>query len=207
MASFIDPVDVSSAIYSIITFGRERFVAGGAHHSIMKVFDLRMPGGKLYCAAKLDPCSANTSSVYSGEAPPSFKSTCCNYHRRAKDHRNWNVFLNVPRRRNTNHIAHSPVYSLSSPSAFSPSWYAGIEDSVIQVDMVSMMNQHPDPVFEYGPGKTGNKNIDVIAKWDPQQDALCLPAYEQTPGNITLVKQRKVGDVRGSKNDWDERWQ
>ena len=207
MASFTDLVDVSSAIYSIITFGRERFVAGGARHSIMKVFDLRMPGGKLYYAAKLDACSADTSFVDSAEAPSSSKSTCRNRHHRATNHQNWNVFLNVPRRRNMNHVPDSPVYSLSSPSASSPSWYAGIEGSVIQVDMVSMMDQHPDPVFKYGPEKTGNKNIDVIAKWNPQHDALCLPAYKQTPGSISLIRQRGVGDVRGFKKELDERWQ
>ena len=73
--------------------------------------------------------------------------------------------------------------------------------------MVSMMDRNPDPVFKYRPETTGNENIDVITRWDPQQDALCLPAYEQTPGNISLIKQRKVGDVRGFKKELDERWQ
>ncbi len=208
MASFTDLVDTFSAIYSIIPFGQERFVAGGARHSILKVFDLRMPGGKLYHAAKLDPCSSTISPSHPKAAPPTPKSTCCNYHYKALNHLDWNIFLRLQSNKNINQVSDSPVYSLSSPSPFSPSWYAGVEDNVLQVDMISMMDQHPDPVFKYGPTETGNKDLDVIQKWNPQQDALCLPAYEQKPGgNVPLVKQQRVGKVCGIREDWDERWQ
>ncbi len=73
--------------------------------------------------------------------------------------------------------------------------------------MVSMMDQHPDPVFKYGPEETGSKDIDIVSKWNPEKDALRLPAYEQKAGNVSLIKQQRVGDVRGTKEDWDERWQ
>ena len=207
MAFFTDVVDTFSAIYSIVSFGRERFVAGGARHSILKVFDLRMPGGKLYYAANLGSCSSATSPSHSTETLHLPRSTYSEYRSNVSSHVDWNIFLNIPVGKSMDRVSDSPVYSLSSPSPYSPSWYAGVEDNVLQVDMVSMMDRHHDPVFKHGPEATGNRDIDVVQKWNPGKDALCLPAYEQKSGNVSLHKQQRVGDVRGFKEDWDERWQ
>lgn len=38
----------NSAIYSLLPLGRERFVAGASRYAMIKIFDLRMPGGKVY---------------------------------------------------------------------------------------------------------------------------------------------------------------
>ena len=189
-----------------MSFGRERFVAGGARHSTLKVFDLRMPGSKVYHAAKFDICSSITSPSLS-KASCVTQSTCCNDQYKVPSRLDWNVFLDYRGNRKGYQVSDSPVYSLSSPSPSSPSWYAGVEDKVVQIDMVAILDQHPDPVYRCGPTKTADIDADVVAKWNPKNDALRFPAYEQKAGNISLLKQQRVGNVRGSRSDWDERWQ
>ena len=201
---FRDPVDTFSPIYSLLPIGTERFVAGGARHSIIKVFDLRMPGGKLYHATDLLPCSGASHN-----RPKSFKSgrwlSCCGYHYDSRHkRRDWNVFLR-PKDNTSRRVTESPVYALSRPSQCSPTFFAGVESTVLQFDMVSIMDEYADPLFQYGIAKTGDKR-QVKRKWDPQGDVLCLPMYEHDSGPVKLVKQRKVEYIEGSIEGWDERW-
>ncbi|MCJ1263689.1 hypothetical protein MMC22_003559 [Lobaria immixta] len=204
-AVFSDIVDTSSAIYSLASFGRERFIVGGSQHCLLKIFDLRLPGGKVYYAADLDSCSSDPP-----RGPGMTDPTCCQYHRdsRAK-FRDCSIFLH-PRHVRGHQISRrdgmSPVYSLSSPSACSPTFFAGIEGKVLELDVVSVMDHHPDPIFGSGPKNTGNRVLDLRRKWDPQSEILSLPLYEQLEGNINLRMQRGVGSVGPSRKGWDERW-
>ena len=203
-AVFRDPVDTFSPIYSLLPIGTERFVAGGARHSIIKVFDLRMPGGKLYHAADVNPCSPEKHKYL---RQPKQKSLfeCCNYHHEAKHKRcDWNVFLNMPFRRSRRD---SPVYTLSRPSNCSPSFFAGIESHIVQLDIVSVLDQHPDSVFQNVPTKRNNRG-DVRHKWDLQEEAISLPMYEHVTGPVKLLKQqpRLEYSERSIRQGWDERW-
>lgn len=203
-AVFRDPVDTFSPIYSLLPIGTERFVAGGARHSIIKVFDLRMPGGKLYHAADLEPCSGASEN-----RPRNFNSetrlSCCQHHYDSKHRRRgWNVFLR-PKDNAIRRVSESPVYALSRPSQCSPTLYAGVESTVLQFDIVSIMDKYPDPLFKYGQAKTEDKHY-VKRKWDPQGNVLCLPMYEHDTGPVKLIKQRKVEYTQGSIEGWDERW-
>lgn len=204
MAVFRDPVDTFSPIYSLLPIGTERFVAGGARHSIIKIFDTRMPGGKLYHVADLDPCSRERLSL-----PKRLASTkhygCCVYHYEAKHcRRGWNVFLNT---QSNGSRRDSPVYALSRPSQHSPSFFAGIEGHILKFDMISIMDQHPDPVFKNGPVRTGERS-DIRRKWNPQREVIPLPMYEHDTGPVSLLRQR--ADIEYSENSicpgWDERW-
>jgi hypothetical protein len=56
--SFYDPVDSASPIYSLASFGQERFLAGSAR-SILKIFDFRN-GSKAYHYTDGLPCSADS---------------------------------------------------------------------------------------------------------------------------------------------------
>lgn len=209
-AIYNDPIDGASPVYSLLAFGRERFIAGGARHSILKIFDLRMPGGKAYYAADLETCSSRTSRNPPTPAP---SGLCCDYHFEMKhDRRDWNIFLN-PRGPNfyklgTRRSSESPVYSLSAPSASSPSLYAGVENAVVQFDIVGMMDRHPDAVFRYGPPKIrGARDAEIRRKWDPQRDVMRLAMYEQVSmGSMRLRVQSSVGDMEASIRGWDERW-
>ena len=217
-ATYQDPIDNLSAIYSLLPLGRERFIAGGARHAIMKVFDLRMAGGKAYYAVDLTACSPATS-----RKPPTPRplgsGVCCDFHYEHKhDRRDWNLFLN-PRgpayyRFGSRRSSESPVYSLSSPSACSPSVFAGIENNIVQFDIVSMMDKHPDPVFRHGCAaeEMASSGNGVRGRWDPDRDVLRLAMYEQVPmGSMRLRVQVGVDPVAlgqgyGVIPGWDERW-
>lgn len=208
---FTDSVDAYSAIYSLAAFGLERFIAGGARHSLMKIFDLRMTGGKQYFAADLDSCSPDALQF---NAKPSFcgveKPTCCQHHYDTRNVRsNTNIFLghchnDKGAQRNRRD---SPVYSLSSPSSCSPTLFAGIENQVIQIDIVSIMDQYPDPIFQHEPKRTLSLDSYIRMKWNPRSDALCLPASEMVNGKISLMIQSRIGVAKGCKRGFDERWQ
>lgn len=218
-ATYQDPIDNFSAIYSLLPLGRERFIAGGARHAIMKVFDLRMAGGKAYYAVDLAPCSTATSRTPPTPRPLD-RNLCCDFHYEHKhDRRDWNLFLN-PRgpayyRLGSRRSSESPVYSLSAPSACSSSVFAGIENNVVQFDMVGMMDKHPDPVFRYGSGAENGDSVVAGARgnWDPERDVLRLAMYEQVPmGSMRLRVQVGVDPVAlgheygDSIPGWDERW-
>lgn len=42
MAEYKDPIDAQTPIYALHPLGHTRFLAGGARHCILKIFDLRM---------------------------------------------------------------------------------------------------------------------------------------------------------------------
>lgn len=213
-AIFTDPVDSFSSIYSLVSFGRERFLAGGSRHSIIKVFDFRMPGGKVYYAADLEPCSSNDnapipiSSAHGAKHP-----VCCQYHLDMRcNRRNYNIFINSPSStgrqlgygpRGQRH--ESPVYSLSSPSPCSPTVFAGIENNVLQFDVISVMDRNPDPLYQTRRQRKRSENS-VMKKWDPHSNVIQLALYEHHTGNVNLNVQQKVDQAIGLRKGWDERW-
>lgn len=222
VGEFRDPVDMFSPIYSLLPIGTERFVAGGGRHSIIKIFDFRMPGNKLYHATDLDPCFSE-KIVAPKQSEKAKQSRCCYHHYDAKhNRRGWNVFL-----RPQSHRARrdSPVYALSRPSQGSLSFFAGIENHIIQMDMVSMLDQHPDPVYANGPARQRNKgepdpvyaniparqgnNVGVRRRWDPHREAIPMSMYEHDDGAVSLKTQRVELDDRdryANQPGWDERW-
>lgn len=164
-----------------------------------------MPGGKLYHAANLESCSGASEN-----GSWDFKSvkhlSRCEHHYKSKNRRHgWNVFLRPKNNTSHRHVAESPVYTLSRPSQCSPTFFAGVTSTVLQFDMVSIMDKYPDPLFQYGQAKTMDKH-DVKRKWDPHGDVLSLPMYEHDTGPVSLIKQRKVEYIQGAIEGWDERW-
>lgn len=100
------------------------------------------------------------------------------------------------------------VYSLSSPSPCSPTVFAGIENDVLQIDVVSVMDRDPDPIYQTTQNWIRNGN-DVKKRWDPQSDVIQMALYEHDKGNrgsLTLNLQQEVNHARGSRRGWDERW-
>ncbi|KAL9635421.1 MAG: hypothetical protein Q9164_003466 [Protoblastenia rupestris] len=180
VSTFEDPVDFS-AIYSLLPFGCERFIAGGALHALIKMFDLRMPGERMY--------HATNAQNFSHEP------------------KNWNVFIGKgsPSSLRGSMSIESPVYSLSRPSQCSPTFFAGVENRVVQMDLVSIMDKHPDPVYG-GMPNTGYRAKDIGRKWKPHSRISCLPMYEHDDGIVRLKMQRDVGLYNGIFQGWDERW-
>ena len=209
-AQYYDCIDPCSAIYSLLPLGRERFVAGTARHTVMKVFDLRMPGGKVYYAADAEACSPISYRQTPARAP---KVMCCNYHNEMKyDRKDYNIFLDphgrTAQRNGYRRQAESPIYSLAASSAYSSSIYAGLENNVVQIDIMSMMDKHPDPIFKHRV-KIGSSNRDgSVSRYDPPGSVLNLSLLEQDRhGSMKLKSQTGLG-VRHSHGmpGWDERW-
>jgi hypothetical protein len=181
-AIFSDPVD-DGAVFSLVTKGRERLVAGNSRNSLIKMFDLRMTGSRVYS--------------YRNAAIPQDSTHLCSGAGEAVD--GWSMFLHPGESSslsNSNSRGHarrssltsgisdarasaSPVYSLSSPSAYSPSIFAGLEAQVTQIDMVDVFDKYPDPVFDSHHSKTiGSKWF-----WDPNASSKNLAYYEHTQSN------------------------
>ena len=212
IAIYNDPIDTFSAIYSLLPLGRERFVAGGARHTTMKVFDFRLPGGKAYYAVDVEPCSSSST----GQPPtPAPKGVCCTYHYENKhNRRDYNVFLDQQQRLPSrthyqfSRSGESPIYSLAASSAYSPCIYAGVEDNVIQIDIMSMMEKYPDPIYKYGAQCRAGNRSDRMAKYDPRGLVLNLALIEQTNGAGMMLRSQAPIGARNTQTipGWDERW-
>ncbi|KAF2841849.1 hypothetical protein M501DRAFT_1054614 [Patellaria atrata CBS 101060] len=170
VSTYADPAE-DAAIFSLISLGRERIVAGNSRNCLIKVFDLRMAGGRIYHYLNATASQSETIASPAPKHPPTV---------------DWNLFMN-PRNLTSSHnttwlnrwtrrTLESPVYSLSTPSFASPSLFAGVENNVVQLDFVSMLDRHPDPVFNpqlqhgrriprYGP-------LDAGRIWNPRGQVL-----------------------------------
>ena len=205
-AIFEDVTD-NSAIYSLLAFGRERFVAGASRYAMLKVFDLRMPGGKMYDYTNLIPQNSPNTSNQSAQS----------------SHNNYNIYLEKKASRYSNRLLsnrpNSPIYSLSAPSPISPTFYAGIENGVVQLDLVSTFDRHQDPLFSTGLGSSSCATPWQMSwKWDPGHEAMCLRLYERrVTGNLEIRTQLGVDEAMarasmvervrdGGVPVWDERW-
>ncbi|KAG9523895.1 hypothetical protein KCV07_g2133, partial [Aureobasidium melanogenum] len=196
-AVYHDPTD-DAAIYSLLSRGRDRVVAGASRHGLLKMFDLRMSGGSMY--------------DYAGASDTSDSSTG-----------DWNIFIN-PRDRYVNSAWRGPnswmrrsaegsVYNLSSPSPTSPFIFAGVENAVVEFNFSSVLDKHPDPIFLGGSaGKKGRRN-NVPSYLQHKQDILNLAMYSQgTDGSREAMKlrtQRSIEETLGQDINpvgLDERW-
>lgn len=141
VADWYDSVD-NGQILSLAAIGHERFVAGSDQNACLKLFDMRMPGDQRYSYLDARPA----------QNPRQGASLIQNLiHRPVKDRRDWNAFLSVrkwtkealwvplpmPRQHNGTVNYSGSVYSLSVPSPTSPTIYAGIENHVLQLDLVN----------------------------------------------------------------------
>jgi WD40 repeat protein len=196
-STYHDPTD-DAAIYSLQTLGRERLVAGSSRHSSLKFWDLRITGARRYHYTDL--------SIHNTHPQPP-----------ERPRNGWNLFLNprnqpqqsTPRgpRWRQNRSAESPVYSLSSPSAASPSLFAGVENNVVELEFVSMLDKHPDPIFTNGLVRDQRGNVNVLRSWNPKNDVLNFAMYDHSgAGELRLKTQAGVGLYKGALRGYDERW-
>ena len=177
---------------------------------MMKVFDLRLPGGKVYYAADLEPCVSKCSPLISSAAPRGTnKLTCCDYHRDSRLNRhNYNLFTHTSLMSQMGLRIESmdtPIYSLSSPSPCSPTIFAGSENHILELDVVSVMDRNPDPIYQKKRWKR-MRGKHILKRWDPTANVITMALYEHDEGAISLNMQRGVDYAIGCKKGWDERW-
>ena len=208
---FVDPIEPESAVYSLLPFGAERFVAGVARHSQVKVFDLRMPGQRRYHHVYLNAPKLSTTKERDLPSPIDQSGNDLEYPP------NFNMYLTIKNRTDHNNRRYasstSPVYALAAPHSFSPVFYAGLENSIVEVDLVSSMDQYPDSMFT--PAKPIQNPLDgrKVQEWlDPEKKDTRPALVEQDDRNFQLRFQGEMstltqaqGSVHGSSR-WDYRW-
>ncbi|KAL6717608.1 hypothetical protein ACLMJK_005523 [Lecanora helva] len=204
---FRDPVDTYAPIYSLLPFGTQRFIAGGGRHSIIKIFDLRIPGSRLFDAADIGPGRNVPGSSFKQGIPRRTNDRCHNVI--AHKSHGWNVFLNLMSHQGRPHQRRreSPVYTLSRPSQHSPSFFAGIEGRILRLDLMSIMDKHSDPWLENQPSDITGPD-DVYHREKTAGEAVRLSMYVHTTGPVNLLKQRSwvSGSGLPARPGLDERW-
>ena len=116
-------------MYSILPIGRERVLVGGARHNLLKVFDVRMPGGRVYAyPGSPPPPPPPPSALDSASVTPG-----------------WATYLSKPpvvgagvfpqqQGYRGRRDKESPVYSLKAGSPGGAHVFAGVEGLVWEFD-------------------------------------------------------------------------
>ncbi|KAH9885542.1 hypothetical protein F4778DRAFT_506860 [Xylariomycetidae sp. FL2044] len=142
-----DNFEISTPINALLSYGLERFIAGSAHSNVLKIFDFRWSKGYYYTEAL--PCDSNPPyPVPKHPAPtpypvcPLFHSKCdhlkgvrCRWHILSRDdfyRPNCNLYLPISQRAGS-----TPIYSLAKPSDISPTIYAGVSGTVVEMNLRS----------------------------------------------------------------------
>ncbi|KAL9093067.1 MAG: hypothetical protein Q9165_004205 [Trypethelium subeluteriae] len=222
--SYFDGTD-ESAIYSLAAVGRERLAAGTARHSMVKFFDLRVDGGRVYhyidaiAQERENRASKSRSSdIIANNRDEATELGTKNL----VGGTGWNLFLNpremhaAPGRGHSTwssrRAVESPVYSLSMPSAYSPILFAGVENALVQIDFASVLDRHPDLIHATGMKFDATGGVDIRQTWNRKCDVLNLGMYEQMNSVNGETMRLKVQKSLQSK-DWevrpdglDERW-
>lgn len=205
VGTILDNVD-NSAVFSLATIGRERIIAGAAAHGLLKIFDLRMPGGRAY--SYLDATSASQTNRCIGDedhagSEPVLQTSGANIYtpRTGPGHRT----------RNRRWGQDSPVYSLSRPSQTSSKLYVGLENTVLDFNFTSALDQHPDPVFSGSLIRDSFGQVDTQRTWNANNQVMALSMYEQSgPKEAKLVYQKNITNDLQQATDvlvgYDERW-
>ncbi|KAL8818532.1 MAG: hypothetical protein Q9223_002855 [Gallowayella weberi] len=210
----------TATIYSLLPLGRDRFLAGSAQYATIKLFNMRTAVDKLCHDRHSSVSPPETSSVeifspgdVEAKAHPGELEQ--RSPKKPKLH-DWTVFLANRDGRNGRQQGRnawqsrewtSPVYSLSSPSLYSPVFFAGIEGHVLQVDVTSAYDRFPDPIYKSGLASTGELPKDAARRWDPHDDVMCVDLYEHSYANINIMHQTRIGERKpgDQMEGWDER--
>lgn len=188
--TYIDPTD-DSAIYSMLPRGRETLLVGSNRHNLLKIFDMRL-GSKCYSYLNAQP--VNTVATTSDEP-----------------RRDWSLFLK-PHSASANtsnnsrgdwrsrRAAESSIYSLASPSPYSPHVYAGIENKVVELAFTDVLDPHPDPTY-FKPWRVG-ANGKGEHEWNgwKTKDVIDLACYEQR-ADMKLCAQRSLIETIRTRED------
>jgi hypothetical protein len=230
VGEYVDTVD-DGQILSLLPIGHERFLAGSHHNACLKTFDLRMPGTRAY--SYLDavtprgqiPTPQLTYHPYNSGAQRSRNDLCP-----FPQAREINIFLSLhippvrrlwqplPRRVDSRLPRYrGSIYSLSAPSASSPTVFVGIENEVIQLDFQSTddVTGARSKFFVDGTTTAHSDNILNLSCYERPRagyestDPVLLRKQVDWPGkknchtNNFRANNRREGRAEPG---WDERW-
>ena len=207
-------------MYSLALYGRQRFVAGGARHCLIKIFDFRMAGGRAYDYRDENPCICSSGQYGSiQQALEIGGKSCTHFQSGKKSAANYNVFCaETPPNLQTgsHHIPESPVYALSSPSPISSNLFIGLEGEVCEHNAVSIAQEtlHPSPIYStspllgpsreilssspksHGSNPLQHRQKYLKSAWDPDNRVKNLSCYSQVEmGELKLMKQVDPGSL------------
>jgi F-box associated protein/WD40 domain-containing protein len=218
---YSDPID-SSTVYSLANLGQERILAGGGRSTLLKVFDLRMLHGCNY--------NYRTANQLHNPQQPSGPA----------NGRGWTVFLRSQSsdRMNTRlHYAsnnghrgharairngalasaHSAVHSISIPSPYSPTVYAGLEGRVVQIDVADCFEKFPDPMYGMPPMPSINafpsieepmmKRHSLRKLWDVGHTVFPLAHIDhERPSQLQIQARIGTAPPSGEGTEIDAHW-
>jgi len=179
-----------TAIYSVATMGRERLIAGCAQHGALVIFDIRITGGRNYIYHNVmgdQPGDYSSGSLI-------WLNPCSSHADTNESRRRWKLNWR---------LAQSPVYSVSSPSPYSPFIYAGLENNVMELAFNSCTDGTPDPIFHRPRHPTPN-GVSLAE----DRGILNLPMNDEELGRPKLLRQKRLLDTRQHEgiSGYDERW-
>ncbi|KAI0120453.1 hypothetical protein F4776DRAFT_665586 [Hypoxylon sp. NC0597] len=139
---FQDNFELSTPINALLARGLERFVAGSAYSPVLKVFDFRWPKryyhtSALACGNDAPYPTPRPPTIVPEPSSPDSRAAVCDYvaGRECRWHAlsrhdffrpNFSMWLPTADDR-------SPVYSLASPSAASPTLFAGLSGNLVEI--------------------------------------------------------------------------
>ena len=191
--TYVDPTD-DSAIYSLLPRGRETLLVGTNRHNLLKIFDMRL-GSKCYSYLSAQP--ADTVSTTTGQQK-----------------QDWSLFLkphsssaNASNSRGdwrSRRTAESSIYTLASPSAYSPHIYAGIENNVVELAFTDILDPHADPSY-FKPWRVG-ANGKGEHEWNgwKTKDVIDLACYDQRADMKLCAQRGMVETVRTKDQELDD---
>ena len=191
--TYIDPTD-DSAIYSLLPRGREALLVGTNRHNLLKIFDMRL-GSKCYSYLDARPAETVATSTYQPK-------------------QDWSLFLK-PHSASSNattsrgdwrsrRTAESSIYTLASPTPYSPHIYAGIENNVVELAFTDILDPHADPSY-FKPWRVG-ANGKGEHEWNgwKTKDVIDLACYDQR-ADMKLCAQRGIVEtVRTRERDLND---
>ena len=160
VSTFQDGIETNTQTYCILPIDDTRVMAGAARHSLIKMFDLRYSTNSYTTTAIPNKHTATPRPAHANQSlpPPSTwlqspgsanaDGVAGAIHGGSTSTGNYNLYLRRRHLGQQRHIpadADSPVYCLSQPSSTAPIIYAGLENRVVQIDVFSLLDRHPDP--------------------------------------------------------------
>ncbi|CAI7621530.1 unnamed protein product [Penicillium glandicola] len=222
--SYKDVTDLNP-IYSLHTFGHERFLAGAGGEAVVKIFDLRMCNTYDYLDAQVP-----TSQSQSIQTPTNTKANTPRTKANPHSKRGFSIFLSypppptfpqqtpAPARNRQRGPYRGPIYTMSSPSPSSPTVYTGIVDGVVQLDFASTddLTGRQKEWYESNLDLGVNTGPGVLPRWNAE--AFNLAGYERPDEDdfattSKLRNQRAFSDLepgdaaRETHTGWDCRWE
>ena len=231
-ATYRDTTD-DNPIYSVHPFGHDRFVVGAGGDAVLKFFDLRMHNTYSYLNGRFPSFSHPSDKASATKKDPSQNSDLDDGIQNSITYprKDFSIFLSHPppglpssnrrpRFRGTGGSLsyRGPIYTMSSPSALSPTIYAGVVDGVFRLDFTSTDDLVSGSYQWYEDSIALDLNADVNNSPSVPDRVLELSGYERPEAEdlSTTSKLRsqqpfwKVGDedVRNEMvTGWDRRWE